>query len=421
MSFADPSISARAREAYDAGERGLAEAICRLQLRLGVEGEVARGAWELLATIARDVGRWDVEEQYLERARREGKPSVAPSPRSNTHGPRPAGTKRKEPGFLLIRAWGQGFFADVDHVLGQLLLAEITGRTPLVWWGAESRFGDGGKSNAWERYFEPVSNLTMESVIARASSAAAPQSFFPARWNGTNLRDVHLPLLDPPASRPAPVDVLPREEDIVVSTMHGAMAMTLPWTHHGHWLHGSSVPQAFAGLARKYLKPTPRMTALVDAAHQELFAQHQGGRVIAIHLRGCDKSGEDPAIARSCNQVIARAEADLRTDPACRVLILTDSEPMVVACRQRFQDLAIFTRVQRSAKNVGLHFDRALDGRTLGDEVLSDVLLATRCDAFIGVGSSNVSTAVSYLKDWNGACELIGERYFERVNPMVYL
>ncbi|MGB8078567.1 MAG: hypothetical protein WCF09_11900, partial [Gallionella sp.] len=34
--------------------------------------------------------------------------------------------------FLLIKAWGYGFWSDVSHVLGQLLLAEITGRTPVV-------------------------------------------------------------------------------------------------------------------------------------------------------------------------------------------------------------------------------------------------------------------------------------------------
>lgn len=419
MSFADPSISARAREAYDAGERGLAEAICRLQLHSGVGGEVARGAWELLAQIARDVQREDVAADYLQRAAS----GTNVLPRLEGSAAPPHVRKGTNERLLLIRAWGQGFWADVDHVLGQLLLAEITGRTPLVWWGAESRFGDGGTSNAWERYFGPVSSVTIEDVIARTRQGGGSPSFFPARWNRANLREVHLPLLDPPATRPAPVDLLPRQEDVVVSTMHGSMAMILPWTQSRHRLHDKPVPEAFAGLAQKYLRPTTRITRLVDAAHESMFAPHQrtGGKVVAVHLRGCDKSGEDPSIEKSREEAMAHVNARLRDDPRWRVLVLTDYEPMVGACLQRFGARAMFTSVQRGGNNVGLHFDRTRDGRALGDEVLTDVLLATRGDAFVGMGSSNVSTAVSYLKHWHGECKLIGERYFERVNPMAYL
>jgi len=43
--------------------------------------------------------------------------------------------------FLLIKAWGYGFWSDVSHVLGQLLVAELTGRTPIVHWGQNSLFG----------------------------------------------------------------------------------------------------------------------------------------------------------------------------------------------------------------------------------------------------------------------------------------
>src|SRR5699024_6762941 len=44
--------------------------------------------------------------------------------------------------YLLIRGWGFGFWADVSQVMGSLLLAEATGRIPVTFWGAESRFSD---------------------------------------------------------------------------------------------------------------------------------------------------------------------------------------------------------------------------------------------------------------------------------------
>ena len=340
-----------------------------------------------------------------------------PAPSSSDATPPEAGPGR----FLLIRAWGQGFFADVDHVLGQCLLAEITGRAPVVYWGAESRFGD-GTSNAWERYFEPVSDVPLDAILAKAQHGG---TLFPPRWHAHNLRDVHFPLLDPPRTRPAPIDILTRGESIVVSTMHASMAMVLPWTRAGHWLHESTIPAAFAALARKYLRPTARVLARVDASHERLFAAHQraGGKVGAIHLRGGDKVGEDPAIHSRCLLAISLAESLVNDadDSRWRVLVLTDSVSYEQGCRQRFGDRAIFTAARRGVGPASLHFDPSRDPCQLGDDVLTDVLLATRCDRFVGVGSSNVSTAVSYLKDWKDQCELLGERYFERANPRAYL
>ena len=44
--------------------------------------------------------------------------------------------------YLLIKAWGFGFFSDVNHIIGQLLIAELTGRIPIVYWGKNSLFGE---------------------------------------------------------------------------------------------------------------------------------------------------------------------------------------------------------------------------------------------------------------------------------------
>ena len=42
--------------------------------------------------------------------------------------------------FLLIKAWGFGFWSDVLHVLGGLMLAELTRRQPVVFWGSNSLY-----------------------------------------------------------------------------------------------------------------------------------------------------------------------------------------------------------------------------------------------------------------------------------------
>src|SRR5204863_5297276 len=78
--------------------------------------------------------------------------------------------------YLLIKGWGFGFWADMAHVLGSLLLAEITDRVPLVHWGSESLFSDKSERDAFTHYFEPVSAVPLRQ-LARMQNA----SFFPPR------------------------------------------------------------------------------------------------------------------------------------------------------------------------------------------------------------------------------------------------
>lgn len=66
--------------------------------------------------------------------------------------------------FLLIKSWGCGFWSDVDHVMGQLLAAELTNRIPIVYWGPNSLYAGSFQSNAFELYFEPVSNYSIHDI-----------------------------------------------------------------------------------------------------------------------------------------------------------------------------------------------------------------------------------------------------------------
>src|SRR5689334_19481117 len=84
--------------------------------------------------------------------------------------------------YLLIKGWGFGFWADVVQVLGSLLLAEITGRIPVIHWGPESRFSDQSGRDAFTQFFEPVSPVSLQDLAALPNAG-----FLPARWNATNL------------------------------------------------------------------------------------------------------------------------------------------------------------------------------------------------------------------------------------------
>ena len=57
----------------------------------------------------------------------------------------------------------------MNHTLGCLLLAEITGRTPITLWGENSLFRGGGQ-DAFALYWAPVSTATIADATLAARS-----------------------------------------------------------------------------------------------------------------------------------------------------------------------------------------------------------------------------------------------------------
>ena len=143
------------------------------------------GLWTRLATIAERVGLTEFAEACHKRAEVCGHDSglsvsaimpVKSLPRRDM----------AEAHYLLIKAWGFGFFSDVYHVLGQLLLAELTDRQPIVHWGQNSLFTDRSGQNAFEFFFEPLSELNVSDL------ASQDHDYFPRKWNPENLTQENL-------------------------------------------------------------------------------------------------------------------------------------------------------------------------------------------------------------------------------------
>jgi protein O-GlcNAc transferase len=109
---------------------------------------------------------WQVPQTNLQKAHeqlRRNEQLKGPSTGEKYDGPEKK-HNNKAGNFLLIKAWSYGFWSDVSHVLGQLLVAEITGRTPIVHWDSNSLFGDGTGSNAFEFYFETLSDVDVGDI-----------------------------------------------------------------------------------------------------------------------------------------------------------------------------------------------------------------------------------------------------------------
>ena len=291
--------------------------------------------------------------------------------------------------YLFIRAWGYGFWSDVHHVLGQLLVAELTHRVPIIWWGENSLFRDAANPNAFELYFQPIAR---RNLAERLDSL----SIYPAKWNKDNL---YGPAVNPwqgPDSRMAAPFLFARPEDVVVSDFYATVASIQPWIAPNSAYFGLSDEEIYARLCEKYLRPAPAISQKAEAFYQANMA---GRHWVSVHVRGSDKVHESPELHRTNLQYFGFVDRIVELNPEIGVFLLTDSIEVHESYKARYGDRLVTTPALRTDTNVGIHL-QGHDGYAVGEEVMIDVLLAIRGSYFIGNKESNVSLAISSLKRW---------------------
>lgn len=422
-----------ATQAFAQGRLDLADRICRELHEIGWDHWQS---WLIVAQVAVKVSRRDVAEDALARsaalpgaetkrldAVRVLIAAMSPGTDTPTASPSPPPSAER---VLVIRSWSQGFWSDVDHVLGQLLLAEITGRTPLVHWGANSRFGgpqlprwkNPGESdpahNLWNHFFKPVSNLTLADVLRDAKG----RKFFPSKWTDANLTVIDNGAMAGPQSRIAAVSFLNRPEPIAVSDFHTPVMALKHWLPREHRLFGQPLDVIFLDLIGKYLIPSDTI-----AARLEELAAGVHAPTIAVHVRGSDKHVELPQLDQASAVYHQHIAALMQKFPSTRVRLFTDWQPAVAEYKAKYTDRLDVADATRTSARTGLHYQPALIGTKLGEEVLLDTLLAARCDAFIGLGYSNVSAFMKYFgrlgpKKWTDEkALLLGPHLHYTYNP----
>jgi hypothetical protein len=299
--------------------------------------------------------------------------------------------------YLMIPAWGHGFWSDTTHVLGGLLLAEMARRIPVVYWGGNSRFGGGGGEDAFRLYFEPVSQVDAEDL-----TALAPEAFFPKIWNGTNL-------LTKPTSHHRGADhyvtgsfLLTRDESVVVVDRHLNVANLVFWIPAWHAMAMKPPAEVFRYLVQKYLRPTESIRAECD---RFIATRLAGAPYIAVHLRGTDKRGEfdkSPEVNEACLKALEEMPSSLR------IFLLTDDIRHARALTERYGDRVVMTDSLRGETSIGIHLTGAGDPRRLGREIMVDVYVALGARYFLGNGLSNVSAMIALMRDWpEGHCRLM--------------
>lgn len=325
---------------------------------------------------------------------------------------KPQRTAAQSNRYLLIKAWGFGFWSDLDHVLGSLLLAELTDRTPMVYWGKNSLFRDDGIDNAFDSFFDPVSSL------AWADLSNQDLSYFPAKWHAHNLRQEDVNKWQGEGSRSSGIYALGRDENVVVSDFHTKINDLIPWIPSSSVWHGLDRTQIYRQLFKKYIHLKQH---LADQVEQLWQTQMAGRPWLALHIRGTDKITEVSNLEQ-VNQAYERSiENVLKVNPEMRLFLMTDSAEILAAYQQRWQDKLFFLDCQRSSGTQGVHL-AGHSGTLMGEQVLTDAYLAARCHAFIGNGGSNVSTGIRHLKDWStGTFFLFGQDFLGQIDPSLHV
>lgn len=321
--------------------------------------------------------------------------------------------KEKPGGYLLIKSWGYGFWADIEHVLGALLLAEMTNRTPVVHWGGNSYFTDDPSRDAFRTFFEPVSPVTVQSIIAEEGDV------YPPRWTNGNLLDAPRNVWDEvEKSKFSGLYLLNRDERTVVSDYFTQVLELLPWLQKGHWLYGADVMDAIRMLYYKYFVLQPDIQAEIDAFVTEYIS---GRSVFAVHVRNLDKGFEDPSIIHDNASMLEVLDAKLADNPDQHLYLMTDSAEVVDQYAARYGDRVFNTDCARTDGFVPLTWKDSTTRHRLGVEVIKDTHIAAACDGFIGFGGSNVACMVACLKPWpEGTCRLIGDNNKARRNWLIH-
>jgi len=86
----------------------------------------------------------------------------------------------RENRYFLIKAWGYGFWSEGHHLVTQLLLAELTQRTPIVLWGPNFLFRKELDVNAFGHFLQKISLARLEDIPRTAT-------IFPSKWHWNNL------------------------------------------------------------------------------------------------------------------------------------------------------------------------------------------------------------------------------------------
>ena len=254
---------------------------------------------------------------------------------------------------LVVRPSDSGFFSNVNRVVNRLhhTLGHGGCRAVRVDWRVENprqefSFGTAADGNVWDHFFEPL----------------------------------HFP--DAPATE-------------VVTDDYADWAMT---SNHAYRMYksGSRWRRAYNHVFRQHVRIRPAIAERASAAGGALM---RGRFCVGVHIRHPAHQHECPGPNPPVDAFVRRTRRLMHGRADSAVFLATDIDEAVHAFAEAFGDRLI---VQGDIERVGLgssghiHHQQADPRLALGEQVLIDALLLSRCDVLLHL-TSNIATAAGYM------------------------
>lgn len=305
--------------------------------------------------------------------------------------------------FLFIKSIGHSIWADVDHVLCQVFAAELTDRTPIVYWGIESMYSTSMDDNSFEKFFKPVSTCTVEDAVK-------PEfTYFPSMWGYGNVLAEDTDRLK--MENRNLKELMESDANVVVSDVYYPIQAMLPWVKSGHWAYGKTPVQIYRYLFDHYLKLQPETEKEIRKyvnTHPEFRDERP---IIGVHVK--EKSlVSEVAQLYDLNEFYKPHIWDFVVRYNARhIFLITDSKKIFRQYRKLYgkNGLLLVTdskkelfkpRIMTCLLDYPNKRHKGVEMQKDTIEIIMDTYLAAQCDFFIGNGYSNLSNTVMRLKDW---------------------
>lgn len=327
--------------------------------------------------------------------------------------------------FLLIKPWSYRLWSDVEHVLGQLLIAEITDRIPVVYWPTHCLHNGFIHTNGFELYFEPVSNYSIFDLTK------PEYTFYPPLWDADNLL-VEDPYKDTWMYRSIG-DLITSDANVVIGDVYFSISEIIPFIRKDSAAYGMTATEIYRYLFRKYIRVKRDILMEVQGFYQSWLKD--GHPLLAVHVRReeddmiidarKDKADErywhrysrkykvkpdekrkyrflgKGKMLKANTMYHAEINKLMNKYSINKIFLLTDSEEVVAEYREKYGDKLVYTDCKRlSASDPAYELENPVVKRRRGIEVIKDAYLAAECDFFIGNDFSGLSRAISRIKDW---------------------
>lgn len=281
----------------------------------------------------------------------------------------------------VIGSDGTGFFVNYCRVLNHIQHCRLNNQIPVVYWNESSSYYDengyNGSLNAWEYYFEPVSDEKYEITDPIRRDSYAESDGFSTVWDYHQYVD-NLCLCSS------------EDRKNFINITNGQFGNWWTGPNNGKHLYDKEF-RSF--INRELITPYIKIKANIQEKIELLYSdQLAGKKTIGIHLRGRHLYGILPFVPIEVILETANSLADENT----QFFIATDQQPLIDQAKRLLKGKVIFYDMDRFEITTSPYPGVPKLHPKLGEDLLIEAMLLSRCDHLVHT-ISTVSTAVLYL------------------------